>query len=107
MGGGRADGTDVGNFFGLIQFGPEERKKYKLTTKSTPEEQMKAFVQFAQDRGWKKGKMGMLDLYSMVNAGSPGLYDRKDMSGTTVAQKVKEINRRHRAKARSFLGVNE
>ena len=65
------------NYLGLIQFGPEERKKYGVKEGQTVQEQMLAAENFLRDRGVKPG-MGLMDIYSTINAGSPGLYNRSD-----------------------------
>jgi hypothetical protein len=52
--------------------------------------------------------MGMLDAYSIVNAGGPGLYNRTDANNGgapgTVADKVNNQMSSHRAKAAALLG---
>lgn len=75
-------GGKSGNYFGLIQFGPEERAKYGVDPNSpTFENQTDAALSFLRDRGYKPG-MGLLDLYSTVNAGTPGRYTASDGNGT-------------------------
>lgn len=89
-------------YMGLIQFGPEERRKYGITATSTPENWTKAIGDFLQDRGFKRG-MGMLDLYSTINAGTPGRYNASDGNGT-VRSHVADIMGAHREKAKGWLG---
>lgn len=52
--------------------------------------------------------MGMLDLYSTINAGSPGRYNASDANNGgmpgTVADKVAEQMAGHRIRANSMLG---
>src|SRR5690606_21470455 len=67
-GGGPAAGR-----FGLIQFGPEEARTYGASADQSFEEQMQAVVAYLKDRGLTPG-MGLLDIYSTINAGRPGLY---------------------------------
>ena len=92
---------------GLIQFGPTEQQQYGASQDQSFSDQLPAVERYLTDRGFKPG-MGMLDLYSTVNAGRPGLYDRSDTAngGTpgTVADKVNSQMAGHRAKAAAFLG---
>ena len=89
-------------YMGLIQFGPAERKKYGITEKSTPEQWSKAVIGFLSDRGYKKG-MGTLDLYSTINAGTPGRYNASDGNGTVRSHHDK-IMAQHRGKAAQWVG---
>ena len=79
--GGRFDpnlwGGKNNNHLGLIQFGPEERAKYGVKEGQTVPEQMAAVENYLRDRGVKPG-MGLMDVYSTINAGQPGLYNRTD-----------------------------
>lgn len=95
------------NYLGLIQFGPEERAKYGVKPNMPLDEHFNAVENFLRDRGVKPG-MGMLDLYSTINAGSPGRYNASDadnggMPGT-VADKVATQMVGHRARANTLLG---
>ena len=86
-------GGSGGNYMGLIQFGPPERKQYGANDRQTFPEQMGAVKRYLKDRGFKPG-MGLLDLYSTINAGSPGHYGASDGNGTVrthVAKMQKEI----------------
>lgn len=83
------------NYVGLIQFGKNERKDPAIGYKPgmTFEEQVKGPVyNFFNQRGVTPG-MGLLDLYSTVNAGSPGLYGASDRKGSTVRTHVAEMQR--------------
>lgn len=96
-----------GKHLGLIQFGPEEQAKYGVKQGMPLDAHFGAVENFLRDRGVKPG-MGMLDLYSTINAGRPGLYDRSDagnggMPGT-VADKVAEQMAGHRIRANAMLG---
>jgi hypothetical protein len=74
--------------YGLIQFGAPERKKYGIVPGKTGfNEQVDAYFQFMKDRGFDPTKHSFLDMYSTINAGSPGNAGAVD-SGSTVAQKV-------------------
>ncbi|MDH2313325.1 hypothetical protein [Methylobacterium brachiatum] len=92
---------------GLIQFGPTEQQQYGASQDQSFADQLPAVERYLTDRGYKPG-MGLLDLYSTVNAGRPGLYNRSDTAngGTpgTVADKVNTQMDEHRAKAAAFLG---
>lgn len=96
-------GGKGGQYMGLIQFGPEERRKYKIDAKSSPEQWTKAVGDFLEDRGFKRG-MGVLDLYSTINAGSPGRYNASDRPGATVRTHVEQILGAHKEKAKGWLG---
>lgn len=87
---------------GLIQFGAAEQRKYGVRAGQSYAEQMRAVTRFLKDRGVQPG-MGLLDLYSTVNAGSPGRYEAKD-GNTTVRQKVELMRREHGGNARRVLG---
>lgn len=95
-------GGKNGQYMGLIQFGPAERAKYGITKSSSPEQWTKAITSFLHDRGFKRG-MGVLDLYSTINAGQPGRYNASDGNGT-VRGHVDKILRDHTAKATAWLG---
>ncbi len=96
-----------GNYLGLIQFGPEERAKYGVKEGQTANEQMGAVENFLRDRGVKPG-MGLPDIYSTINAGSPGRYNASDANNGgapgTVMDKVRFQMAGHEAKARAMLG---
>jgi len=94
---------------GLIQFGPEEQRRYGVTQQSSFAEQIAAAVQFAQDRGYRPG-MGIGELYSTVNAGSPGRLGASDVAAggdarnPTVVDKVTAFLTEHADNAQKFLG---
>lgn len=108
--GGRYDpnlwGGKGGNYLGLIQFGPEERQRYGVREGQSAPEQMQAVESFLRDRGVRPG-MGLLDIYSTINAGAPGLYNRSDAANGgapgTVADKVAGMAQ-HANSARALLG---
>lgn len=91
---------------GLIQFGPTEQKQYGASQSQSFQDQLPAVERYLTDRGFKPG-MSMLDLYSTINAGSPGLYNKSDArnGGTwgSVADKVNSQFGPHYAKADKFL----
>ncbi|MFG5120882.1 hypothetical protein [Methylorubrum sp. POS3] len=92
---------------GLIQFGIPEQKQYGASQDQSFAEQLPAVERYLVDRGFKPG-MGILDLYSTINAGSPGRYNASDAGNGgapgTVADKVNSQMAGHRAKAAAFLG---
>lgn len=94
-------GGKNGNYMGLIQFGPEERQRYGINQNSTPEQWTQAITGFLTDRGFKPG-MGIEDLYSTINAGSPGRYNASDGNGT-VRGHVGKILSQHVPKAQQWL----
>lgn len=79
---------------GAIQFGAWEQKHYGVTQDQTFEEQVRGpVVQYLKDRGIEPG-MGLLDLYSTVNAGRPGLYNLSDNNGKdTVRSHVERMQK--------------
>ncbi|VIO77389.1 hypothetical protein [Bradyrhizobium ivorense] len=99
-------GGGGGNYFGLIQFGPNEQAKYGVREGQSVTEQMQAVERFLRDRRLKAGS-GLLDIYSTINAGSPGRYDRTDAGNGgapgTVADKVNTQMGGHMAKAARLL----
>lgn len=98
-------GGTGGKHLGLIQFSPDNQQKYGVHDKQTAPEQMQAVESYLRDRGVKPG-MGLLDLYSTVNAGRPGLYNRSDANNGgapgTVADKVAGMAP-HRVRAQIML----
>ena len=96
--GGKGD-----NYFGAIQFGPEERKKYNIDTENPNwQNQVDGSLQFLKDRGFDPKKHGLLDMYSTINSGSPGNYDASDGNGT-VASHVQNMMATHRDAASKWL----
>ena len=87
---------------GLIQFGAEEQRKYGIKPGMSVDQQMPAVVRFLKDRGFKPG-MDIRDLYSTINAGTPGRYNASDGNGT-VASHVEKMLAEHGQKALQALG---
>ena len=82
-------GGKSNKYFGLFQAGPEERAKYHIdTVHPSARNQIDAFFNFLNDRGYKPN-MGLLDMYSTVNAGSPGHYNASDGNGTVASHVAK------------------
>jgi hypothetical protein len=97
-------GGKGGNYMGLIQFGPEERARYGAKAGQSFDEQMGAVVRYLKDRGLKPG-MSIYDLYSTINAGTPGRYGASDGPGNTVKGHVdKMLASAHRKKAEALVG---
>jgi hypothetical protein len=88
---GRPDvwGGKGGKYFGIFQAGPSERAQFGIDTNNpSAKNQIDAFGKFLAARGYKPG-MGLLDLYSTVNAGSPGHYQASDGNGTVASHVAK------------------
>ncbi|MCJ2127342.1 hypothetical protein [Methylobacterium sp. E-045] len=99
--------TQWGQHRGLIQWGEPQRAKYGVTQDMPVAAQVDAAGNYLVDAGFKPG-MGLLDLYSAVNAGKVGRYNASDAGNGgapgTVADKVNTQMGAHRAKASAFLG---
>lgn len=96
-----------GRHLGLIQFGPSEQKQFGVTGRETFQEQLPKAEAFLLSRGYEPG-MGLMQAYSTVNAGSPGMLNASDaknggMPGT-VADKVNNQFGPHFRKVSAFLG---
>lgn len=101
--------TKWGQHKGLIQFGEPQAKQYGVDWNNPVGSQLGrngAVVAYFRDRGWQPG-MGMLDAYSIINAGSPGRYNASDAGNGgapgTVRDKVMTQMDAHRAKAKALL----
>jgi hypothetical protein len=94
---------------GLIQFGPNEQQTYGASQSQSVGEQLQAVVRYLKHRGFKPG-MDILDLYSTINAGSPGRYNASDAGNGgapgTVRDKVNNQMAGHRRRAQSLLSGN-
>lgn len=102
--------TKWGQHQGFIQFGEPQAKEYGVDWNNPVASQLGpdgAVVRYLRKRGVKPG-MGMMDIYSTINAGAPGLYNRSDAAAGgapgTVADKVTSQMGGHRAKAERLLG---
>jgi hypothetical protein len=98
--------TQHGQHRGLIQMGETQRKQYGYYEGMSVEEAVKASGRYLRDRGFKPG-MGLLDMYSTINAGRPGLYNRSDAGNGgapgTVRDKVEQQMEGHKSKATALL----
>ncbi len=108
----RGPTTQWGQQRGLIQFGEPQAKQYGVDWNDPLGSQLGAngavYKYFTQN-GWKPG-MGLMDAYSIVNAGGPGRYNASDANNGgapgTVADKVTSQMEGHRVKAIDLLGGN-
>lgn len=115
-------GGTGGNYQGLIQFGPNERKKYGVREGQSFSEQMKSAGDYLEDRGLKKWLAANPDaslhekrtaLYSTINAGSPGRkhWGKTDGQFGTVQDKANTMfsrNSGHMKNANRFMeGASE
>lgn len=106
----RGPTTQWGQHRGLIQFGEPQAKQYGVDWSNPLQSQLGpegAVVRYFRQNGWQPG-MGILDAYSIVNAGGPGLYNRSDANNGgapgTVRDKVEKQFGPHRAKAAALFG---
>lgn len=98
--------TQWGQHRGLIQWGEPQAKQYGVSADMPVRDQVAAAVKYLQDRGVKPG-MGLMDIYSAINAGSVGRYNASDAHNGgapgTVADKVNNQMAGHREKAMALL----
>jgi hypothetical protein len=102
--------TKWGQHRGLIQFGEPQAQQYGVNWDDPISSQLGengAVVKYLRDTGVKPG-MGLLDVYSAINAGGVGRYNRSDTAAGgapgTVRDKVEQQMAAHRRKAQSLLG---
>lgn len=102
--------TQWGQHRGLIQYGEPQAKQYGVDWNNALASQLGpdgAVVRYFRDNGYQPG-MGLLDAYSIVNAGAPGRYNASDANNGgapgTVRDKVTSQMAGHRAKAQALLG---
>lgn len=102
--------TQWGQHRGLIQFGEPQAKQYGVNWEDPIGSQLGpngAVANYLRDTGVKPG-MGLLDIYSAVNAGGVGRYNRSDANNGgapgTVADKVNNQMAGHRQKAVALFG---
>lgn len=99
--------TQYGQHRGLIQWGEPQRQKYGVYEGMPVADQLRAVEKYLVDAGVKPG-MGLLDIYSAVNAGRVGRYNASDANNGgapgTVRDKVMNQMGGHRAKAQALLG---
>lgn len=103
--------TQWGQHKGLIQFGEPQARKYGVDWKNPMASQLGpdgAVAKYLRAAGVRPG-MGIMDVYSAINAGGVGRYNRSDANNGgapgTVADKVNNQMAGHRRKAeRMFAG---
>ena len=105
----RGPTTKWGQHRGFIQFGEPQAEEYGVDWDNAYESQLGsdgAIVKYFRAKGFKEG-MGLLDAYSIVNAGAAGRQNWSDEGAGgakgTVADKVNNQMRDHKAKARRLL----
>lgn len=103
--------TQWGQHRGLIQFGEPQAKQHGVDWSNPVGSQLGpngAVASYLKSSGFKPG-MNFLDLYSTINAGAPGLYNRSDAKNGgapgTVRDKVEQQMQGHRAKAQALLSA--
>lgn len=102
--------TQWGRHRGLIQFGEPQAEQYGVDWSNPIGSQLGqdgAVVKYLRSTGVRPG-MGLMDIYSAINAGGVGRYNASDANNGgapgTVADKVNNQMAGHRAKAMSLLG---
>lgn len=105
--------TQWGQHKGLIQFGEPQAKQYGVDWADPVGSQLGAngaVANYLRSTGIKPG-MGMMDIYSAINAGRVGRYGASDANNGgapgTVADKVNQQMAGHRAKAMALLGTQQ
>lgn len=63
-------GGKGGQYYGLLQFSPDSRRRYGMPENASASEQLPAFIRYFDDRGFKNG-MGFRNFYATINTGSP------------------------------------
>lgn len=103
--------TKWGQHKGLIQFGEPQAQQYGVDWSRPLESQLGkdgAVVRYLTDRGFQRGG-SLLDMYSTINAGAPGLYNRSDAAAGgmpgTVRDKVETQFAPHRERAMALLAA--
>lgn len=101
--------TKWGTHRGLIQFGEPQAEEYGVDWNDPVASQLGpngAIVRYLREAGVEPG-MGLLDIYSAINAGQVGLYDARDAQAGgapgTVRDKVEQQMDAHREKAQNLL----
>lgn len=102
--------TQFGQHRGLIQFGEPQAKQHGVDWSNPAASQLGpngAIASYMRGAGVRPG-MGLLDIYSAVNAGRVGRYNASDANNGgapgTVADKVNYQMDGHRKKAAALLG---
>lgn len=105
--------TQWGQHQGLIQFGEPQAQQYGVDWNNALGSQLGpdgAVAKYLKDTGVQPG-MGLLDIYSAINAGGVGRYGASDANNGgapgTVADKVNSQMAEHRQKAIDLLGAQQ
>lgn len=103
--------TQWGQHRGLIQFGEPQAQQHGVDWSDPVGSQLGAngaIASYFKSSGWQPG-MGMLDAYSIVNAGGPGRYGASDANNGgapgTIADKVNNQMADHRRNAMRLFGL--
>lgn len=106
----RGPTTQWGQHQGFIQFGEPQAKEHGVDWNNPVGSQLGengAVVSYLRKAGVKPG-MGVMDIYSAINAGGVGRYGASDANNGgapgTVADKVNQQMAGHRAKALALIG---
>jgi hypothetical protein len=99
----RGPTTKWGTHRGLIQWGEPQQREYGVYKGMPVADQMDAVGRYLDNAGVKPG-MGLLDIYSAINAGHVGRYEASDGPGNTVRSHVDQMNAEHRAQAARLVG---
>lgn len=106
----RGPTTQWGQHRGLIQFGEPQAREYGVNWEDPVGSQLGAdgaVVRYLKKAGVQPG-MGLLDIYSAINAGGVGRYGASDANNGgapgTVRDKVEKQMAGHREKAMALLG---
>jgi len=101
--------TQWGQHRGLIQFGEHQARQYGVDWNDPLGSQLGengAIARYFRENGLRPG-MGLMDAYSIVNAGAPGRYNASDANNGgapgTVADKVQDQMGPHRERAVQLL----
>lgn len=104
--------TRWGTHKGLIQWGEPQAKEYGVDWNDPVGSQLgkgKAVEKYLKKAGVKPG-MGLLDIYSAINAGEVGRYNASDTAAGgapgTVRDKVERQMEAHRVKAQALMNDN-
>lgn len=107
----RGPTTQWGQHRGLIQFGEPQARQYGVDWNDPIGSQLGpdgAVADYLRATGVQPG-MGLLDIYSAINAGGVGRYGASDANNGgapgTVADKVRDQMAGHRQNALALLGV--
>lgn len=108
----RGPTTKWGQHRGLIQFGEPQARQYGVNWDDPVGSQLGedgAVARYLRDAGVQPG-MGLLDVYSAINAGRVGRYNASDAAAGgapgTVRDKVEQQMHGHKQKAAQLLGMN-